>query len=614
MKKNHLSDGRQINKGIHYWLSINPITWTKIAENTYFCDRALKFYHYIDSHPEIIQALLIQQLDENPDARFKVLSSNQDKDFDKKLADYKKGVNASPKGGFFKRLKNLFQKSDTSAHTELENSQSKTHEDVSFPNKGNRNEVRNSNEDSQNKYGPQDNEVNSKKHPERCESFDRWVKGKTDEKSDDEKTVPPLKVSPSVHQKDDLLLQNSELHENLKEVEMYSREKISSLEERNAQLRKKLKTAMQPNESTMSSASTQDVDDGVNDFFASQTIDVNEATVDSTPMTTHAKLKFFIENKFPVMLHGPSGVGKSRRVEDIDPNLTNIPLFDGVLPEDIVGKTRYASDRPEGVWTPPDWYVTLKKKCDAEKNKVHVLFIDEVTNASENTQSLIYNIVLNNSITVGNGKLPENCTVVLAGNNKEESSAAYNMPEPLFRRSAHIYMDANIPDWLEWGSRKKTNSAKELNIHPIVSSFVATNGNSVFYTPYDEDEGNQHAIDPRGWEQVSNMIYANRGKVNRDLLETKLDEQTATDFMEFAKHPPLSYDRIISGSFDASDIPSAVDEKLALVYSLRYTPDKTSGQVSDFVQKFLGEEYLEMYSCIREKNSNSFNLNIQREK
>lgn len=324
--------------------------------------------------------------------------------------------------------------------------------------------------------------------------------------------------------------------------------------------------------------------------------------VEEAPMTVKEQINFYVQNRMSFMLHGPSGVGKTARVEAIDPDLTAVPLWNGVLPEDIVGKVRYPNgetklpdeDKEGGVWVAPDWYNELCKKCENEPDKKHVLFIDEVTNARPTTQSLIFHIALKKSISPSKGKLPDNAMVVLAGNNKEESAAAYNMPEPLFRRMCgHIYLEPDVPDWLEWGSeksRKHPEDPERLNIHPIVSSFVGTYGKDVFYSAYDEENPKQWAMDPRGWEQVSDIIYDNKGVIRRELLESKMGKELAAHFLIYAKNPPLSLEEIISKDYNSYDIPQGNDAKLALTYSLRYVDEKNVGTVRDFIGCHLGAE------------------------
>ena len=329
--------------------------------------------------------------------------------------------------------------------------------------------------------------------------------------------------------------------------------------------------------------------------------------VEDTPMPVKEQIDFYIQKGMSFMLHGPSGIGKTRRVEDIDPDLTAVPLYNGVLPEDIVGKVIYPSGAANvkeeggagGIWVEPDWYTELCRKCKAEPDKQYVLFIDEVTNARPTTQSLIFHIVLKKSISPSKGKLPDNSVVVLAGNSKEESGAAYNMPEPLFRRMVgHVHLEPNVPEWLEWASEKNRKDPDRLNIHPIVSSFVATYGSQVFYSGYDEENPQKWAIDPRGWEQVSDVIYNNKGVIRRELLESKMGSDLAASFLAYAKNPPLSMNEILEGEYNSRDIPDNQDAKLALALSLRYADEKQIGKVRAFIDGKLGKENLAVFDSV----------------
>ena len=328
--------------------------------------------------------------------------------------------------------------------------------------------------------------------------------------------------------------------------------------------------------------------------------------VSDEPMPVKDQINFYIQNGMSFMLHGPSGVGKSQRVKEIDPDLTSITLCNGILPEDVIGKTIYpngvgADGASGGVWVPPKWYTDLCRKCETEPDKQHVLFIDEVTNARETTQSLIYHVALEKSIAQGVGKLPNNAVVVLAGNSKEESGAAYNMPAPLFRRLSHIYLDLNIQDWLEWGSEHSKSHPEDpdrLNIHPLVASFVATYGRQVFYSEYDEENPGKFALDPRKWEKVSDKIYANKGVMRREILEADIGPDLAASLLSYAKNPPLSLEEVIEGEYTREDIPHGQDARLALALSLRHATPKQVGKVRQFVETQLGAENRAIFDSV----------------
>lgn len=350
---------------------------------------------------------------------------------------------------------------------------------------------------------------------------------------------------------------------------------------------------------------------------------VGLVTIDETPMSVREQIDFYVKTGKSFMLHGPSGVGKTARVERVDPDLTAVPLWNGVLPEDIVGKVRYpngttapltrgradgedAFANPDaladgGVWVAPDWYTELVRKCNAQPDRQHVLFIDEVTNAKPTTQSLIFHVVLKKSISPSKGKLPKNAVVVLAGNDKVDSGAAYNMPAPLFRRmSGHIYLNANLPDWLEWASEKSAQrgpDASRLNIHPLVSNFLAANPRA-FYSAYNEDDPQQWAVDPRGWQQVSDIIYDNNNVLRRELIENKIGNEYATALLGFARQPVLTLDDVLNGDYTDADIPHDMSQRMACALAMRHVDERNVGIVRDFIRKNLGAENLAIFDSV----------------
>lgn len=324
-------------------------------------------------------------------------------------------------------------------------------------------------------------------------------------------------------------------------------------------------------------------------------------TILNNPMTVNEQIKFYIENGKSFMLHGPSGVGKTRRIEEADPDFISIVLRNGILPEEVIGKTIYPNNdkTTAGTWVPPAWYTDLCDKCAREPDKNHVLFIDEITNVRPSEQSLVFHLVLNNSIGPNIGLLPKNAVVVAAGNSKEESEAAYNMPEPLFRRfDGHIELKLDIQQWLEWGSEPSKKGNGRLKIHPLVSNFVGTYSNQVFYSPYDSEEPPKYAIDPRGWEQISDIIYDNNGVIAKELIENKVGKAIATSFVAFAGTPPLMVEDVISGNYDQSDIPSQFDAKYAVALSLRSANMGEIQKVREFIGKNLGNEILSMFDAV----------------
>ncbi len=324
----------------------------------------------------------------------------------------------------------------------------------------------------------------------------------------------------------------------------------------------------------------------------------NALKISDKAMSVDDQIRFYIDHAKTFMLHGPSGIGKSRRVEEIDPNYVSIVLRNDMLPEEVIGKTIYLNNG-EAKWIPPIWFTELQKRCEEDKEHNHVLFIDEVTNVKPIIQSMIYDIVLNRRIrTDAQSNLPKNVSIALAGNSLNESNAAYVMPSPLFRRvDGHIYLKVNVGDILKWGSHLKNDGSGRFKMHPAVLGYLkalatSENGKNNLYSDYDSENPPKYAIDPRAWEQISNIIYDNDGVIAKELLENKLGPSVAKAFLAYISKQRISVDDIVNGNVEENDIPTKIDDKIALIYSLLGASESDVGVIREFIKKYIGSEDL----------------------
>lgn len=228
-------------------------------------------------------------------------------------------------------------------------------------------------------------------------------------------------------------------------------------------------------------------------------------------------IRAYVQADIPVFLHGLSGDGKSDRVRQIDPQVLDIELVNE-NPETINGRAIYNETRDEIVDIKPVWLVKLERLC--EDGKLHILFFDELTNATKQTQSVIFKIVLERVVN-NRWPLPPNARIVAAGNDRNESSAAHDLAEPLFGRFAHIYIRTTVENWMPW--------AVQNQINPYVLEFLANN-DLYLRTPYTGTDG--HA-DPRRWEMVSKVLDSSKNDFS--LLAPILGQDTADAFVRFFK-------------------------------------------------------------------------------
>ena len=228
-------------------------------------------------------------------------------------------------------------------------------------------------------------------------------------------------------------------------------------------------------------------------------------------------IRAYVEADIPVFLHGLSGDGKSDRVRQIDPQALDIELVNE-NPETINGRAIYNEAKDEIVDIKPVWLVKLERLC--EDGELHILFFDELTNATKQTQSVIFKIVLERFVN-NRWPLPRNARIVAAGNDRSESSASHDLAEPLFGRFAHLYIRTTVENWMPWALRQRIN--------PYVLEFLANN-DLYLRTPYTGAEG--HA-DPRRWEMVSKALDSSGNDFS--LLAPIVGRDTAEAFIRFFK-------------------------------------------------------------------------------
>ena len=323
---------------------------------------------------------------------------------------------------------------------------------------------------------------------------------------------------------------------------------------------------------------------------------LKNTTIDNDDMTIQEQIEFYVNNGISFMLHGLSGIGKSSRVRNAsNENFTCLPLSDGMLPEEVKGKTIYPANG-QSYWEPPHWYTQIYEACEKDKDTIQVLFIDELTNVDPHVQALVFDLIQYKTIAPNLGALPKNCVVVAAGNEKKDSAAAYYLAEPLFRKfAAHIYIPLSVDEFIKYGTLPKKDDPTRPQVHPLITSFVAAFGKKVLHSAYVPKEDTRYVIDPRGWEQVSDVIYASGNKVVRSLIENKLGNSLTSSLIAFAKTPLITLNDVLTGDYDERKIPSNVDQQLALALSFRMVSKENLSIICGFISKHLHKEVLKTF-------------------
>ena len=295
-----------------------------------------------------------------------------------------------------------------------------------------------------------------------------------------------------------------------------------------------------------------------------------------------------VESNVSVFLHGRSSEGKSARVKQLDPDC-EIIYMRNATPDSLNGKSVYNAATGEMIDVPPTWYSKVKEKCEAEPDKIHIIFFDELTNALPSIQGMAFNIILDGEVN-GKWKLPENARIVAAGNDLNDSLAANQMAEPLFNRFAHVYIHTTVDSWLKWASTPKEKYERldykeeepEAKIHPSIYAYIAYksySGHDVLRTPYTGDKPN---ADPRKWEMASKLLYKTK---QPEMLRALIGEELTRDFTAFARQQVISVEDVINHNYSSRDLEMDVSQKFATAVGLSSVDDEHFEVVRDFMKQ-----------------------------
>ena len=312
---------------------------------------------------------------------------------------------------------------------------------------------------------------------------------------------------------------------------------------------------------------------------------------DFTEASEEDIIKGALKSNVAIFLHGKPGCGKSDRVKQLDPDFIELNLshLDPELLDGLAGE----KDGKE-VHIKPPWLEELEEKCKDEPDKIHILFLEELTNASHVMQSKAYGIALDKKVA-GRWKLPENARVVAAGNELEDSLAANEMAEPLYDRFAHVNIETTKENWLEWAVTPESyysrldyvkEETKRPKIHPAIYGYISLKGDEVLRTPYNKEHPQPHA-DPRRWKMASDMLYASN---NPSTLKAIVGEDLTRDFIAFCQTPTISIEDVLKGNYAEDEIKEMdIGMKLATISGLVAVDTENMPKIREFAKK-LGPE------------------------
>lgn len=235
------------------------------------------------------------------------------------------------------------------------------------------------------------------------------------------------------------------------------------------------------------------------------------------PSQLNTALKTLVNIMQPVFIWGPPGVGKSRIVAQTAQQL-GIKLIDirTVLldPVDLRGLPHIDKNH-RACWSPPDF---LPKEGSG------ILFLDELNAAPPLVQAACYQLILDRKL--GEYQLPEDWSIIAAGNRETDRSVTHRMSSALANRFVHLNFDVNLEDWLTWA--KQNNQSEE------VTAFLKFR--PALLHAFDPQKNEKAFPAPRSWEFVSRILSSRPDKdLEFELIAGTVGEGAAAEFFGFAR-------------------------------------------------------------------------------
>lgn len=265
----------------------------------------------------------------------------------------------------------------------------------------------------------------------------------------------------------------------------------------------------------------------------------------------------------PVMLRGTMGIGKSALVHQYASN-HKLDVYEMRLSQysvvDLMGAFIIDQDSKKSRWARPETFPD-------ENVSEAILFLDEITSAEPDVQAAAYQLLLDRK--VGPHKLHPNIRIVAAGNLESDQGVVNQIAAPLKNRMAHIQIDLDKDDWLNWAMNNE--------ISEEIIAYIAYQGESKLYS-YREDSQDDAFATPRSWHMADDAykLAKNDRQLAMEVVQACVGSAIAIEFMAFAdvRNEMPNLEAILEGK----DVPtpSSIDCCWAVGVALANRVDNTT--------------------------------------
>lgn len=290
-----------------------------------------------------------------------------------------------------------------------------------------------------------------------------------------------------------------------------------------------------------------------------------------TPNELKDVLKVSVQERFPLMIWGPPGVGKSQVTREVAEEIgydfydIRASLID---PVDLRGLPHIENGITK--WAPPAFLPP------SNGDGKYLVMLDEITVAAPAIQASLYQLVQDRRI--GEYTLPVGAAVVAAGNRPEDLGVSNRMPAPLASRMLHETVMPQPRQFQEYILLRDLDHRVALFVQ--FKPDLLHNFNAEAYR-----KGQIAFGCPRMWEWVARIMQSevNGQKVWKDkellskLVIGAVGEAAGTEFLAFMEiWKELPRIPTILAAPSVVDIPTNISAQIALCGAIVNAADKSN--------------------------------------
>jgi hypothetical protein len=253
-----------------------------------------------------------------------------------------------------------------------------------------------------------------------------------------------------------------------------------------------------------------------------------------TPSQVTAEIQTILGTHLSPFIHGATGIGKSQVVQAYA-RKNSLELKDirasQLDPVDARGIPVPNHTEKITQWYPPDFLPNNAKSKG-------VIFLDELNRANQDTQSALYQLILERRI--GDYILPDGWSIVAAGNREVDGCMVQPMSRALKNRFIHLEMEPHYEDWHNWAHKngiiEHVIAFMKYRSEALDEATMAVKDSSGKHM--DRIRNANSFATPRSWEFLSDLLKKafSQGRNLRDcfsLTEGTVGEGMASEFISY---------------------------------------------------------------------------------